>query len=369
MNEAQDKLLRTFVMTSQNDLLCKVVGACISNLRFTILINGESTNFFPSSQGIRQGCPLCPSLFILIAEGLSRLVNFKVRGGVVKGIKITSNINNVNHSQFADDTLMMGEALVRNAKEFKDAKGFTPSLSGRRRLSCSGHPGEIRSATYGKGRRFSKAKRLVPSSTLNPIQELFHNGVIPKIKTFNWLLAHQAVLTAENLHKQGIQEIGQRTLVNQIPGAVGGPILSPLVRKLEKEFHYKVNLKKTERKKKKNLLDVSSANLFFDADSLGNPGNAGAGGVIIFKEKNLKIRTRTGEGDSLKILTDFKEWEIHHIPREYNQEADTLAKQAAFLNLALETVELAPFGIGDDKRGAGSVLCLAEGSRDSFFSG
>jgi len=47
---------------------------CISTVRFSVLINGESSGFFSSSRGLRQGDPLSRLLFILVMEALNRLV-------------------------------------------------------------------------------------------------------------------------------------------------------------------------------------------------------------------------------------------------------------------------------------------------------
>eukprot|EP00253_Pinus_taeda_P030204 PITA_30204 len=48
--------------------------SCITDVNYSVLLNGEATNFFTAERGLRQGCPLSPLLFLLIMEGLSRLL-------------------------------------------------------------------------------------------------------------------------------------------------------------------------------------------------------------------------------------------------------------------------------------------------------
>ena len=96
-----------------------LVQACISIPWISPLINGRSGPSFQSSRGLCQGCPLSPYLFILMAESFSRALDHKRRTGLITGIKFGNGVKNINHSQFADDTLLMGGASNIIARRFK----------------------------------------------------------------------------------------------------------------------------------------------------------------------------------------------------------------------------------------------------------
>eukprot|EP00253_Pinus_taeda_P004657 PITA_04657 len=61
------------------------IMGCISNVSFAVLINGAASPFIKSQRGLRQGCPLSPLLFLLVAEGLSRLIHKARRSNKIKG--------------------------------------------------------------------------------------------------------------------------------------------------------------------------------------------------------------------------------------------------------------------------------------------
>jgi ribonuclease HI/exonuclease III len=97
---------------------CKWVKACISGAWFSIIINGSPSGFFSCSQGIRQGDPLSPILFILMAEAFSRPIKSQQVQGLWKGAPIANTNESVTHSFFADDTLF-GYASIQEARQIR----------------------------------------------------------------------------------------------------------------------------------------------------------------------------------------------------------------------------------------------------------
>jgi hypothetical protein len=79
--------------------------ASLTSLSFVILINGAVSPFFHSERGLRQGFPLSPLLFLLVAECLSRTIDHEARSGnfhfilIAPGHKITQLI-------FVDDIIL-----------------------------------------------------------------------------------------------------------------------------------------------------------------------------------------------------------------------------------------------------------------------
>ena len=55
---------------------------------FNILLNRSPSKVFQPSRGIRQGDPLSPFLFILMAEGMSHLVQTQAGNGELRGLKV-----------------------------------------------------------------------------------------------------------------------------------------------------------------------------------------------------------------------------------------------------------------------------------------
>jgi hypothetical protein len=98
---------------------------------FSILVNGVPSRPFTPSRGIRQGDPLSPFLFIIMAEGLSRSIQAAVANDTLEGLSLHGISPPISHSQFVDDTLLMGTPTVREANSilqilqtFSEASGL-----------------------------------------------------------------------------------------------------------------------------------------------------------------------------------------------------------------------------------------------------
>lgn len=107
-----------------------IIEFCISAPRYSILVNRSLCGFFEATNGLCQGDPLPPFLFVTMAEAMERLFNKLKRNGILKGIQVTEGIT-LSHSQFADDTILYGEASIREAEIIRDAIDKYSKVSGQ----------------------------------------------------------------------------------------------------------------------------------------------------------------------------------------------------------------------------------------------
>lgn len=96
-----------------------IVG-CLSSASVSVLVNGSPSEEFTMARGIRQGDPLAPFLFLIVAEGLTGLVRSAMDVGKLEGLRVgTTEVVEVSILQFADDTLLMGEVTLQNVLTMK----------------------------------------------------------------------------------------------------------------------------------------------------------------------------------------------------------------------------------------------------------
>lgn len=84
------------------------ISACISGPQIAPLVNGRPRDFFQSSRGLRQGCRLSLLLYVIMTYSLSRKIESKHLSGRLSRISIVRGVKELNHSQFTNDTLLLG---------------------------------------------------------------------------------------------------------------------------------------------------------------------------------------------------------------------------------------------------------------------
>ena len=82
----------------------------------SILINGSLTKPFHIEKGLRQGDPLSPFLFVLIADVLNCIVNKAVEASLVKGLESGKLKAKLTHLQFANGTICFCPMKVNTLK-------------------------------------------------------------------------------------------------------------------------------------------------------------------------------------------------------------------------------------------------------------
>ena len=98
--------------------ICWIEG-CLHSATISVLVNGSPTNEFIPHRGLRQGDPLAPLLFNIVAEGLTGLMREALDKSLFSNLLVGKNNIPVNILQYADDTIFFGEATMQNVKTIK----------------------------------------------------------------------------------------------------------------------------------------------------------------------------------------------------------------------------------------------------------
>ena len=77
------------------------VSLVYSQVLSGVQVNGFLTELFPITRGVRQGCPLSPLLYVIVAESLACAIR---ADPCIRGFPLPGGRKNVKLSQYADDT-------------------------------------------------------------------------------------------------------------------------------------------------------------------------------------------------------------------------------------------------------------------------
>ncbi|XP_019179245.1 PREDICTED: uncharacterized protein LOC109174463 [Ipomoea nil] len=113
----------------------RLMRECVTTVRYSILVEGKEWGPVEPGRGLRQGDPLSPCLFILVAECLSAMLRAREEEGVLNGMRVARVAPVISHLFFAYDCLFFFrannfEAGVLNGvlKEYGAASGQEVNL-------------------------------------------------------------------------------------------------------------------------------------------------------------------------------------------------------------------------------------------------
>ena len=104
---------------------------CVTTVEYTLLINGSMTRSFKPSQGLRQGDPLSPYLFLMCANILSISLTHAEALKKIRGIKVGKNGLVFSHLLFADDSLLFFRKDKNSVQNLQSILEWYCSISGQ----------------------------------------------------------------------------------------------------------------------------------------------------------------------------------------------------------------------------------------------
>ena len=128
---------------------CAWINEFITKGSVGIRVNDAIGHYFQTRKGLRQGDPLSPLLFNIVADMLAILIARAEEDGQVDGLIPHLVDGGISILQFADDTIIFMDHNIEKALNMKLILAFFEQLSG---LKTNFHKSKI--YCFGKSQRY-----------------------------------------------------------------------------------------------------------------------------------------------------------------------------------------------------------------------
>ncbi|KAL8135230.1 hypothetical protein AgCh_010047 [Apium graveolens] len=170
------------------------------------LVNADWMDLYPQKpqRGLRQGDPISPYLFLIVADVLSRSISNAIQNGILSGIKVARDCPTVSHIFFADDSMLISQASEEAARNInillqdyclasgqkikyhKSSVLFSPNLSSELKNKVIDILGISESSGKGGRWNLNKLKEYVSDQSVSEISSI----PISRIDANDCLVSH-----------------------------------------------------------------------------------------------------------------------------------------------------------------------------------
>ncbi|WVZ62664.1 hypothetical protein U9M48_012381 [Paspalum notatum var. saurae] len=128
---------------------CNCIRSFVQGGNVAVKVNGQNGHYFQTRKGLRQGDPLSPILFNIVADMLAIIINRAKDVGKVNGVIPHLVEDGLSILQYADDTVLFMDHDLEKARNMKVLLCIFEKLSG---LKINFHKSEI--VGFGQAKEF-----------------------------------------------------------------------------------------------------------------------------------------------------------------------------------------------------------------------